>query len=69
MDMYYDKLKKKNDIINEIIEKNMNDMKYFINDVKRFNIPKNANEENQYRILSFPWCVAGTLLSKIKFLS
>ena len=69
IDMYYDKLKKKNDIINDIIEKNMNDMKCFINDAKRFNIPKNANEENQYRILSFPWCVAGTLLSKIKFLS
>ena len=29
---------------------------------------KNPNEENQYRILSFPWCISGKLLSIIKFL-
>ena len=27
---------------------------------------ENANKENQYRILSFPWCIAGKLLSTIK---
>ena len=69
IDLYYDKLNKKNAIITDIIQKNVDDMKCFIEDAKRFNLPKNANEENQYRILSFPWCIAGTLLSNMKFLS
>ena len=43
-------------------------MKCFVNDTKRYNIPKNANDENQYRILSFPWCIAGNLLPLIKLL-
>ena len=44
-------------------------MKYFVENANRFNRPKNADDENQYRILSFPWCIAGLLLSNIKFLS
>ena len=32
-------------------------------------LPKNSFEENQYRILSFPWCVSGKLLSKLKYLN
>ena len=66
---YYDEYNSKNRIINEIIQKNINDMKCFMNDAKSFNVPKNANDENQFRILSFPWCIAGRLLSIIKFLS
>ena len=55
--------------ISDIIQLNVNDMKYFVKEAKRFNIPKNPDDENQYRILSFPWCIAGLLLSNIKFLN
>ena len=65
---YYEQFNKKNNIISDIIQKNINDMKCFINEAKSFNPPKNASEENQYRILSFPWCIAGDILSIIKFL-
>ena len=44
-------------------------MKYFVKEAQRFNSPKNPDDENQYRILSFPWCIAGLLLSNIKFLN
>ena len=54
--------------IKKIIEKNVEDMKGFIKETKRFKRAENANKENQYRILSFPWCLAGKLLSTIKFL-
>ena len=30
---------------------------------------KNPDDENQYRVLSFPWCISGLLLSIIKFLN
>ena len=65
---YYD-FNNKNNLINDIIQKNVNDMKYFINKANLFNKPENADDENQYRVLSFPWCIAGLLLSNIKFLS
>ena len=65
---YYDIFNNKKKIISDIIKMNINDMKCFIEEAKRFNAPKNADDENQYRILSFPWCIAGFLLSNIKFL-
>ena len=55
--------------ISDIIQLNVNDMKYFVKEAQRFNSPKNPDDENQYRILSFPWCIAGLLLSNIKFLN
>jgi hypothetical protein len=33
---------------------------------KLFKIPNGPNDENQFRILSFPWCSAGEILIKIK---
>lgn len=36
---------------------------------KSYQIPKSIEEENQYRILSFPWCISGSFLSKIKYLA
>ena len=40
----------------------------FVNTCKRsYKIPKTVNEDNQYRILSFPWCLCGKLLSKMKY--
>lgn len=39
---------------------------FVCNTTKNFKIPNNPNDENQYRILSFPWCSAGSILSKIK---
>ena len=68
VERYYEQYNKKVQIISDIIDKNVNDMKCFVNDTKRYNIPKNANDENQYRILSFPWCIAGNLLPLIKLL-
>ena len=66
---YYDDFNNKNKLINDIIQKYINDIKYFTNKAKQFNKPKNPDEENQYRVLSFPWCIAGLLLSNIKFLN
>ena len=66
---YFDKFNNKSKIIKDIIQKNINDMKYFVEDAKKFIIPKNPDDENQYRVLSFPWCIAGLLLSIIKFLN
>ena len=66
---YHIKYNNKKKYIKKIIESNVEDMKGFVREAKRFKAPKNANEENQYRILSFPWCIAGKLLSTIKFLN
>ncbi len=44
-------------------------MIFFIKELKGLKIPKNPNEENQYRILSFPWCICGEMLTNIKFLN
>ena len=65
---YYDRYNYKKKLIKEVIKSNVEDMKGFISDAKTFKAPKNPNQENQYRILSFPWCIAGKLLSIIKFL-
>ncbi len=54
----------------DIIIKNVEDMKCFVDEIKEMKkIPKQANEENQYRILSFPWCIAGNLLTVMKYLN
>ena len=56
--------------IKDIIGKNVDDMEYFIEELKEMGkVPKQADEENQYRILSFPWCISGEILTTIKFLS
>jgi len=65
---YYENYNRKTRIISDIIQKNINDMKCFVNEARRFTLPKNPDEERQNRILSFPWCIAGNLLSIIKFL-
>ena len=61
---------KKISMIKDIIKKNVEDMEYFIEELKEMGkVPKQADEENQYRILSFPWCISGDILTSIKFLS
>ena len=64
--------------INEKIEKIKNVINKINSELQRFcdsfkysdyKLPKNPNEENIYRILSFPWCISGKLLSTIKKLS
>ena len=66
---YHNNYNKKKKLIKNIIEENVKDMKGFIRETKRFKIPENPNIENQYRILSFPWCISGKLLSIMKFLN
>ena len=68
-DYFYEKIDREKKAIKEIIDKKKNDMLNFIKDLKNLQIPKYANEENQYRILSFPWCISGHILSNIKFLN
>ena len=68
IEYYHDRYNSKKKLIKTIIESNVEDMKGFFREAKRFKAPKNADEENQYRILSFPWCIAGKILSAMKFL-
>ena len=59
-----EKLEKIKDVINKIyFELKQFCDSFFHNDYK---LPKDPNDENQYRILSFPWCIAGKMLSTIK---
>ena len=44
-------------------------MDNFIKELKNMPIPSQANEENKYRILSFPWCISGVILANIKYLT
>ena len=68
-DLYEIKNQKIN-LIKDIINKNIEDMEYFVEEIKTMGkTPKQADEENQFRILSFPWCISGNLLTQIKFLS
>ena len=68
--IFYEKNNKKFLMTKDIIKKNIEDMKYFVEEIRKMKkIPKQANEENQYRILSFPWCISGNLLSIMKFLA
>ena len=55
-------------IMKQIIDKKKKDIEKFINELKRIPIPKQPNEENQYRILSFPWCISGDILASIKYI-
>ena len=68
LEKYHYDYEQKKIFVKKIIEKNVEDMKGFIEETKRIKRAENANKENQYRILSFPWCIAGKLLSAIKFL-
>ena len=56
-------------LIDEIIDKKKKDMVNFIKELKNMPIPSQANEENKYRILSFPWCISGIILANIKYLT
>ena len=68
-DSLYEKIEKEKKAIKDNINKKKNDMLNFVKELKNNNkIPTKANEENQYRILSFPWCISGNTLSTIKFL-
>ena len=67
---FYEENNKKFEMVNDIIDKNMEDMKYFVEEIKTMGkMPKQADEENQFRILSFPWCISGNLLTTIKYLN
>ena len=63
----YEQIENKKSLIKDIIDKKKKDMDNYINELKTIPIPKQPNEENQYRILSFPWCIAGNVLSYIKY--
>jgi hypothetical protein len=67
-DLLYEKINNGKKYIEETIEKKRNDMNNFVNELKTYKIPKQPDEENQYRILSFPWCISGQILSSIKFI-
>ena len=68
-DNFLEKVNKEKEEINRIINKKKNDMVNFAKDIQNTPIPEDPNEENQYRILSFPWCISGHILSFIKFLN
>ena len=68
-DFFYDKINKKQKTIKEIFDKKLKDMKNFAKEIGRYDIPNKPNEENYYRILSFPWCISGDILSNIKFIN
>ena len=68
-DVFSEKIELERNRIKDIIKKKRNDMIKFIKELKELPIPKKANEENQYRILSFPWCISGEILTNIKFLN
>ena len=58
----------KREKITQIINSFNKTLNNFVNTCKRsYKIPKTVNEDNQYRILSFPWCLCGKLLSKMKY--
>ena len=68
-DNLLEKIYKQKKQIKKILKKKRNDMSNFIKDLQNTPIPEDANQENQYRILSFPWCISGHILSFIKFLN
>ena len=63
----YNQIKYKKELMNDIMNKKKKDMDNYIDELKSIPIPKQSYEENQYRILSFPWCIAGNALSFIKY--
>ena len=68
-DFLYEKKNQELKLINNKIDKKKNDMMNFVKELKNTEIPKQANEENKYRILSFPWCICGQFLANMKFLN
>ena len=68
-DYIYDTNSTQIKLIDEIIDKKKKDMDNFIKELKNMPIPSQANEENKYRILSFPWCISGVILANIKYLT
>jgi len=68
-DNLYSNINKEKKAIKDIIERKKNDMIRFIKELKELPIPKKSLEENQYRILSFPWCISGEILTNLKFLN
>ena len=64
----YEQIYKQTNLIEKIIDDKRKDMDNFIKELKRISIPKQAKEENQYRILSFAWCFAGNILANIKYI-
>ena len=67
---FFDNINDQKNIIKNNIDKKKEDMLKFEKRIKDLPIPKrDPNEENKYRILSFPWCISGTVLTNIKFLN
>lgn len=66
-DAYMIEIEKEKAAIREKLENWKKIIIHFIKEkTKVLKIPKKVNEENQFRILSFPWCSAGDILIKIK---
>jgi RNA-dependent RNA polymerase len=64
-----DKIDNEKKIIERTFKKKKKDMDNFVKELKKYKMCQQANEENQYRIISFPWCISGLILSDIKFLN
>ena len=67
-DSLYYKINREKEEIKNKLEKIKKDMLSFIKELKNTPLPEEPDLENQYRILSFPWCISGNILSNIKFL-
>ena len=67
-DYAYKEIIDKKNLIKDLVNKKKDELNKFIKELKRIPIPKQANDENQYRILSFPWCISGKMLSTFKVL-
>ncbi len=53
----------------DIIESQNIILKDFLNKIaNNYHLPNNPDDENQSRILSFPWCISGKMLSTFKVL-
>ena len=53
----------------DIIESQNKILKDFLNKIaNNYHLPNNPDDENQSRILSFPWCISGKMLSTFKVL-
>ena len=66
---FYEQINEKKETINSIINKNEKVMINFVERLRKTEIPKQSNQENKYRILSFPWCISGQILSSIKIIN
>ena len=70
-DFYLNTIYEKIELIDRIINIKYIELERFYNSFKYsdYKLINNPNEENIYRILSFPWCISGRILSSIKKLS